>query len=214
VPAITIPEEHVSGLARILALSPDDIRRVVPALGNAKSVSLRELTELVSTALPRVGLKESREIVQTLLSLYSVRTGMDLSVDQFISELLAAAKQIQLPEPQCPEGLRDLLTARPLSMFSKARGVHIDHENIFCGVRILTDLRPVFDADVSQEPAGFVMAHMLRLSYHHAGKHTSLHVAMDKVDIDNLITALERAKAKAASIVAVSAKAGFHILAD
>jgi hypothetical protein len=68
---------------------------------------------------------------------------------------------------------------------------------------------------VKQEPVGFVMAHILKLGYHHAGKHTSLHVAMDKMDIDTLILALHRAKEKAATLSSVmSEKCGFSILAE
>ena len=59
------------------------------------------------------------------------------------------------------------------------------------------------------------MAHILHLGYHHDGKHSNLHVAMDKTDIDNLIVALERAKIKAATLSkAVIEKAGFAILAE
>jgi hypothetical protein len=99
-------------------------------------------------------------------------------------------------------------------MLAKARGVHTDHENTFCGVRILTDLRPVFDIDVTQEPVGFVLAHMLKISYHHARSHTNIHIAMDKIDVDNLIQALQRAKDKAATLSAVADKCGYPILAE
>lgn len=218
-PSIKVPEEHVSGFSRIMRLSSDETDRVVAALEKAKSTNLRELMALVREVLPTLANEEAKEIVGTLLSLYSARTGMDMTVDSFVVELLRAAKRVEVSESQ-PSGalqdtLRHLLSVRPLSMISKARGLHTDHENIFCTARILTDLRAVFDADVKQDPVGFVMAHILHLGYHHAGKHTSLHIAMDKIDIDNLILALERAKAKAATLTtAVSGKSGFAILAE
>jgi hypothetical protein len=200
-------------------LSPDESRRVVAALEKAKSLNVRELTALVTAGLPSLAIKEAREIVQTLLSLYSARTGMDMTVDLFVTELLTAAKQVQAREPQPLETLQktlsDLLSVRPLSMISKARGIHADHENTFCTVRILTDLRPVFDVDVREDPVGFVIAHILKLGYHHSGNHTTLHIAMDKVDIDTLLLALQRAKAKAATLVAtISDRSGFTILAE
>ena len=218
-PAITVPDEHASGLSRIMGLSTDDSRRVVVALENAKSIDRKELSALVRTALPFLKPEESREIVGTLLSLYSARTGMDMTVDSFVSELLTAASPAQSAEAQQQEtiqkNLRDLLNVRPLSMIAKAHGVHTDHENTFCTVRILTDLRPVFDADVKEEPVGFVLAHILKIGYHHAGRHTSVNIAMDRVDIDNLMNALRRAKDKAATLSQViSEKCGYSILAD
>ena len=217
-PNITVPEEHAAGLSRIMGLSVDDSHLIAAALENAKSLNLRELTTLVGSALPALTPKESREIVATLLSLYTARTGNDITVDSFVTDLLAAAKSLQAGEGQSPETLhrtlKDLLSVRPLSMISKARGIHTDHENTFCTVRILTDLRAVFDVDVKQEPVGFVMAHVLKVGYHHAGKHTSLRIAMDKMDIDNLILALQRAKEKAATLSRTSEECGFTILAD
>jgi hypothetical protein len=219
VPNITVPEEHVGGLLRILTLSADESRLIATALEKAKSLNLRELTALVGSAVPTLTNKESRQIVGTLLSLYTARTGMDLAVDSFIADLLVAAKPLQSVEGQSPEilqkTLKDLLSVRPLSMISKARDLHTNHENTFCTVRILTDLRPVFDVDVREEPVGFVMAHVLKLGYHHTGKHASLHVAMDRVDIDTLMLALSRAKDKAATLSRTMAeKCGFNILAE
>ena len=219
VPSITVPEEHADGLLQIMGLSIEDSHLVALALEKAASLNVRELTALVGAALPAITGKESREIVGTLLSLYAARTGMDMAVDSFVMELLAAARPLQTGESQSSEtlqqALKDLLSVRPLSMISKARGIHTDHENTFCTVRILTDLRAVFDVDVKQEPVGFVMAHILKLGYHHAGKHTSLHIAMDKADIDKLIAALQRAQEKASTLSrTTSEKCGFTILAD
>jgi len=216
--AITIPDEHVAGLVRILNLSSEQSQLVANALEEAKSVSARGLTTLVVKNLPSLAAKDAREIVQTLLSLYNARASTDIKVGQFAKELMAAAKQIDIPTSHSADALQSLtalLSVKSLSMISKARGIHTDHENIFCSVRILTDLRPVFDVDVKEEPAGFVIAHMLKLGFHHTGKHTAVHVAMDKMDIDMMIVALQRAKEKAATLASlVQGKAGFAILAD
>jgi hypothetical protein len=55
---------------------------------------------------------------------------------------------------------------------------------------------------------------MLKISYHHARSHTNIHIAMDKIDVDNLIQALQRAKDKAATLSAVADKCGYPILAE
>jgi hypothetical protein len=202
-----------------MSLSPVDGRSVAVALGKAASLNVRTLAALVNEALPDLTITDSREIVSTLLSLYTARTSMDMALDSFVTELLAAAKPLQGTDGQGAEALqqtlKDLLGVRPLSMISKARGLHVDHENTFCSVRILTDLRAVFDVDVTQEPVGFVMAHILKLGYHHGGKHTTLHIAMDKVDVDKLIDALQRAQQKASTLTrTISENCKFSILAD
>lgn len=222
-PTLTIPEEHASGLSKIMELSPDDSDHVASALRKAQSIKLGELTALVLAVLPSLAVTDVREIVATLLSLYAARTSMDMTVDTFVEELISAVhpttgKKMQVREPGQLDALRKslkgLLGVRPLSMISKARRLHTDHENTFCNVRVVSDLRAVFDADVGEKPTGFVMAHILKLGYHHSGKHKNLYVAMDKIDIDNLMSALQRTKAKATTLNSVSNKAGFDILAD
>jgi hypothetical protein len=217
--SITIPNAHIAGFTKIMELSPENSSLVANALEKAKSVSVRDLTMLVVENLPTLAVKDAREIVQTLLSLYLTRASADIKVEQFVKDLLVAAKQSETPMPQFPDSaagsLTALLSVKTLSMISKARGIHIDHENIFCSVRVLTDLRPVFDADVKEDPAGFVIAHMLKLGYHHSGKHTAIYIAMDKMDIEAMIATLQRAKEKANTLAAViKGKAGFTILAD
>lgn len=202
-----------------MSLSPADGHSVAVALGKAVSLNVRTLAALVSEALPALTITDSREIVSTLLSLYTARTSMDMALDSFVTELLAAAKPLQGTDGQRVEALqqtlKDLLGVRPLSMISKARGLHVDHENTFCSARILTDLRAVFDVDVTQEPVGFVMAHILKLGYHHGGKHTTMHIAMDKVDVDKLIDTLQRAQQKASTLTrTISENCKFSILAD
>jgi len=215
--AITIPKERASGLALIMALSSNDNSRVLIALRQAKSIQLNELNKLIGGALPSLSGEQVSEFVGTLLSLYSARTGTDTSIDEFVGDLITAAKPnpTAVTEADLRSNLTALLSVRPLSMIAKARGVHTDHENTFCTVRILTDVRPIFDVDVRQEPVGFVVAHVLKIGYHHDGRHTSLHIAMDKGDIDNLMQALQRAKDKASTISDVlSTKCGYPILAD
>lgn len=216
-PSITVPEEHSSGLLKIIGLSPEDSRLVAAALGKATSLNRMALAALVKDALPTLTIDDAREIVGTLLSLYAARTGMDMALESFVADLLSAAKSIQGGQPVevSQQSLTELLGVRPLSMISKARGLHVDHENTFCSARILTDLRAVFDVDVKQEPVGFVMAHILKLGYHHAGKHTTIHIGMDKVDVDKLIAALQRAQEKAATLTrTMSESCKFTILAD
>ena len=202
-----------------MRLSSAETDLIVAALEKVKSTNKRVLTQQILETIPEMKKEEASEIVGTLLSLYSARTGMDLTVDSFVAEIINAAKRLDRSdqETQCTpqDTLTRLLGVRPLSMISKARGIHTDHENTFCTARIITDLRAVFDGDVKNEPAGFVMAHILHLGYHHDGKHSNLHLALDKTDIDNLIVILERAKVKATTLSkAVTEKAGFAILAE
>jgi hypothetical protein len=222
-PELTVPKRYASGFARIISLSSAESDQIERALALAKSTNPKELTDIVVAALPSLAWDDAKGMVEALLSLYSARTGQDVTIDAFVAALVEAVPQAEIKGPNgsgvqplevITTTLRNLLSIRPLSMIAKARNLHIDHENTFCAARILTDLRAVFDVDVTEAPAGFVMAHILKLGYHHAGEHTELHVAMDQRDVDKLLVALQRAKLKAATLTTISNKSGFSILAD
>ena len=217
-PKITIPKEYAEGLSKIINLSADDSQKLVSALEKVNSYDPRAIAKLVSENLSSLTIGEAREIVRTLLSLYAARTGTDTKVDAFVAEVIVAAKHRQIGKPEnlepASKTLKAILSVRPLSMISKARGVHTSYERTFCSARVLTDVRPVFDADLSEEPAGVVVAHVLRLGYHRLGKHTAIDVAMDKADIDTMIAILQRAKEKAATVRSIATKAKVEVLAE
>ena len=190
-PSLTVPEQYANGLEHILTLSPETGKKIAEELEKAQTTDTRELMEHVVLVAPEVSIRHAREFVNTLRSLYVARTSMELNVDSFVREIIRAARQeapnVTFATAEAEQAaslmLRDLLSVRPLSILSKARGLHTDHENVYCSARIMTDLRPVFDTDVSEDPVGFAMAHVLKLGYHHNGKHTELYVAMDKTDL-------------------------------
>ena len=216
-PNLTVPEEHIDGLRYILGLSAEDSKRISVALESATTTGLRDLTELIAIAIPDIEIRKAREIVTVLRSLYIARNALEITVDTFVDEILKAASQVGIVSSASDalgDSLRSLLSIRPLSLLSKARGLHIEHENVFCSARIMSDLRPVFDVNIEEEPTGLVMAHILKLSYHNSGEHRELYVAIDKLDIQNLIDSLERAKAKAKTLRKMVNSKNLTIMAD
>src|ERR1035438_6915640 len=97
--AITIPKEHANGLARILAFSTEENERVAKALASAKSIGLNELRDIIAQTLPGLSADEVAEVVGTLLSLFSARTGTDISLDAYVSDLLKAANPTNASVP-------------------------------------------------------------------------------------------------------------------
>jgi len=181
------------------------------------------MLRLVRTAVPSLSVSEAREVVDALASLYSVRTGMDIPLEEFVPSIIEAIRKATPADPRfgetaCIERLeaafRKLLDVRPLSMISKAKDLQYEHENTFCDARIVTDLRPVFDTDIKSAPAGVVLTHTLKLEYHHCGKHTELYVAMDADDVANLFSVLVRAHEKAETLSALVKEWGLDKLSE
>jgi len=223
VQTITIPERYASGLAKVKNLSESDVQEVVLALERAATGTRKEILSLVSPALPSFSSNDTREIVETLRSLYRAQIGMDVPVEQFVPGLIAAVSQSDNRELQTTdpselvrlEGtLKKLLGVRRLWMVSKARDLQTEYESTFCDARIVTDMRPVFDAGVKESPVGFALTHSLKLEYHHHDEHTAIYISMDKGDIETLLLVLERAKQKASTLSELAASCKLPILSE
>src|SRR5690606_37680681 len=78
---------------------------------------------------------------------------------------------------------------------SKAWVVIREYERTYCSGRVLTDLRPVFGLD-SDQPAAFVVAHNLRISFHRGDELEEFFVALRSKDLQDLKQVLERASQK------------------
>ncbi len=96
---------------------------------------------------------------------------------------------------------------KSVGITSKASDVLTEHEHLFCGVRILTDIRPIFQDDLSSAPSEAVIIHTLKIAYHQDREHKEFYVAMDAGDIQKLKSAIERAELKDNSAKAMLDKA-------
>ena len=65
------------------------------------------------------------------------------------------------------------------------------------GIKILTDVRYVFQTNPEEEPFGAVIVHTLKLSYHENDDHKDFYIAMDDDDLIKIRDVLDRADAKA-----------------
>ena len=214
--ALTVPQEYLGGITHIMSLSAQDVDAVVSALGNSSTGTEWELFSLLRPALPSLKAAELKELISALHSLYGARTGMDFTAEEFSSELVKAIRNREdtlgaIDESQTGElqqSLKRILDVHPLSMVAKGKDLLYEFENLFCDARVVTDIRPVFDADIHVPPREVVVTHTLKLEYHHSGVHTEIHIALDKNDIDSLIEVLVRAQEKSDTLLPILTKAG------
>ncbi len=88
-----------------------------------------------------------------------------------------------------------------MRLLGKAASIGYQHERLFVDAQVLTDLRPVFEDDISDDhgPLGAVLSHLLRLHIiGQTGTHEDVYVALDDGDIATLREALDRAERKSA----------------
>jgi hypothetical protein len=108
------------------------------------------------------------------------------------------------------------LNEKTLGTTAKALSVVIENERLLCSdnSRIVTDMRPIYGADVKDSPDAAVITHLFKLAFHE-GPEMELkenYFAMNTADLRVLRRLLDRALAKDESLRAKLKKSGFDIL--
>jgi hypothetical protein len=211
--SLNIPETFRQGLSLIINLDETSAQEFIEALKHVlpaiyrKDVSAR-LAEKLSSIPPT----DVREMVDALFGLSVGRSGSDVSVPQFVDDVLDTLSQDTEHKTITDENraaikqrLQELLDIDILRIGAKAFEVLFEHEHNLTAARILTDVRPVFGDNVAERPMAAIIVHNLRISYMDAGQRREFFVALDTSDIEKLMKTVERAKVKADSLKALLA---------
>ncbi|YAF96119.1 MAG: hypothetical protein AB3A66_26985 [Nodularia sp. CChRGM 3473] len=218
---LQIPDKFKPGFELLVRIESKTVEKLIDALRQASpSLLIEDLASAVASQVEVLTQEEVVDIIEALVSLYNFREYIGTSIDKLIEGISQAVQEDdELPEivdEQKQEFQRRLAIFLEfdgvLSVTSKAIDVVRDHERIFTGSRILTDMRPIFESDLEKDPAGVAIVHMLKIEYADLeGKH-EFFVALDSIDVDQLRQQLDRAERKAKSIGSMLKKANISYL--
>jgi len=196
---LNIPDRNREGLSKLLDIDSKIFDQLVTAL-RAQPMGYKLVMRLRRDInLPNVDKDLAEKVVPPVLSLHIVRANREASVDEFVEDLSEA---IGTFDPAgltngSKERLRTILDIRSLFVSAKAFVVMADHQRMVHGIKILTDVRYVFQTNPEEEPFGAVIVHTLKLSYHENDDHKDFYIAMDDDDLIKIRDVLDRADAKA-----------------
>lgn len=214
---LKIPEAIKDSVRQLLELDETKTRELAAALSAAQpGLLVRQLAMSVASNSV-LSEEDATDAVEALAILHYANSQMDLSDEEFS---LAVVRSLKMDNPQSEEiyarRLTELLPIESAAITSKALGVARSHERVFSRARIITDIRPVFRAEItdSSEPAGAVVIHMLGIKYHEGNVLKEFHVALDGKDIEQLSKLLDRAEKKEQSCAHLLQKAAIPILRE
>jgi hypothetical protein len=221
--AIRVPEEHIVKIKRFLGLPDGMIEAFQTALINAKpEFNITDLTKQVM-----VGLEVPEGIVEgmidVLASLYRVSDRRNIPIEKFVDrEVFRALKETDIlsganADAQWARLRNFLMTAlsleKTVGTTAKVGYVMTQHERIFVGARIFTDVRPIFHQNVSEKPESAVIIHMLQVTQRdNSGNRVDKYFALDSSDIRNLRALIERALKKEGTLKDLMEGSGVKII--
>lgn len=166
------------------------------------------------SAIPDISLDDAKAINDAVVSLVLAKATVE--DDDFIAQLLEAITE----EPEISDlfsrvgidtiqsRLKSLFSAGHVALAAKAASLMYEYDNVYTSAKILSDVRPIFNGDLSSIDAGLII-HTLRIHYHtDQATHKDFYVAMDNQDLDQLIDVLTRAKLKAEKLRSTLTSAG------
>lgn len=168
-----------------------------------------EAKTLLKTDIP-----DFDDIVQVLSGMNASRAGIEIALDQLVRDATAALlrwnRASKPPQhfdaPVFEKRLVAFLSIETLILSARALDVQHEYEHVFQSARILTDLRPIFNA-AGSDLQGAIIVHNLKITYYAMGEYREAFFALDNSDLITLRKILERAETKTTSLEALATKA-------
>jgi hypothetical protein len=204
---VSIPTALLGAIKAIGALSIEQKQALLTALrGAGSTLSIDQVRVAAASAVPE---EAAGPIVNLLLSLAGLRrreaaSGREVydAISKNLQELVER-KRVSNEDIESwrrdPEAIASLFELEGVSTVSKALELAYEHEHILRRIRLVTDLRPVFD-DKGLTLKGFVVSQTIRVSYRGADGERDLSVALDDKDVRDLLDQCQRALDKAAAV--------------
>ncbi|MEP0801247.1 hypothetical protein [Funiculus sociatus] len=213
-PFLQIPERYKPAIKKLASLSDDAIKSLLTALSEVPlSINFEELIARTHKNVEGLGFSEVEELLEALLSLDSVKEEFDLQTN-FISEINNAVSKgfpdlSESQQFQVQDKLVQLLDSdKAISLLSKIRKLHFDHERVYLNGKIITDIRPVFSSVLDQPPLAATISYILNITYRDLSDKKEFFVALDSKDIKQLREVIDRAENKAKQLKSLLSNAG------
>jgi hypothetical protein len=191
--ALPIPKRYVQEINKIRNLSDSAVDELVNALANSKvTARAEEMATHIAGQVPSIPLEELNGIVDVIYSLYHVREYSEFGRPIFLRELVEGIREQSSPPikkhelPRIHKRFNRLLSIDTLDSISKAITLQRDGERLYCNAKIVSDIRPIFGADVRTPPVAAAIVHTLKLGYHERGEHKEFFLLLDEPDLARL----------------------------
>jgi hypothetical protein len=199
---LTIPERFRSGLVKLATAEDNVVDKLLDSLENSPPTLYSKVMASFVAKNHNIEFQYAFEVLQSVLSLYSLRESDYFSTEQLVQQVSKALQEeseesLKLSEDEITvfqQRLSSFLKIRgSLAISSKASNLLVEYENIFSNSRVVTDIRPIFHTDIEDGLGGALIVHTLRIGYRTANGRHEFFVALDQDDVQQLLGDLERA---------------------
>lgn len=157
-PIIRIPKAAKPGLAELAKLKSDEVTKLADFLYSSPvGIRMNEIVSFLNSSL-NIPTNKSHEIVQTLVSFRSLLEPPNVDFESLSSNLSSSYKESSVDSfsSEDERNLKEALLiifkkSQNLKLTLKAERLFYDDDAVFSESRIVTDIRIVFDDDLSEK---------------------------------------------------------------
>ena len=199
-----LSEQQLTDLRTISELGPELLAKVANALNGLTPPPIRPemLLESIKThlaeqataaeCLSRQAIAFNGLLRQTNLSARDVVDGIGHAIDDVFPDDTQFARSWSLIAPS----FQDVISSPAVRLPANAIALSYDYANLYRQVRILTDVRPLFN-EAGDSIEGAVISFTLRLRFDNVEGDHDISIAMDERDVKQLKDQCERSLTKA-----------------
>ncbi|MCW3000539.1 MAG: hypothetical protein JWN65_4088 [Solirubrobacterales bacterium] len=209
-----VPQRFVPGFLVIRSLGKDDAGKLIDGLGEVgRFLPFTKLASEVEELLPEAQQESAADVVNSLISLRAQLRGGSEASPAEVAESVVYSDSI-MPEDeeerdQLVDRITKLLTSAAIVTTADAADILVQHERPYRSARIFTDIRPVFDEDAANPPAGAVIVQTLSIDFWtRTGGRDTVTFGLDEADLEDLKRAVDRAITKTQTVRSFLSGAG------
>lgn len=195
----SIPERYEDGFQELDLLSSEDFEHLKKILGNIKwTYSIDNLTKSVYKEIKTdIDIEEIFESVGSLIPFIDKEEMIGQLVEDIV-EILNENEDFEVTDIELLKAkLTYLLNSKHIYYASKSESLIENYGNVYIQSKILSDIRPVFDIELNNPQAGFVI-HTMCIHYQSNEEpyHKDISIQLTSSQIQDLRDALDRAEKK------------------
>jgi hypothetical protein len=207
-----IPDKYKEGFAKLAKIDEGVFNKIVDGFSYSSlvaSVGLLIEKVIISQGVNREDIEKIFSSVSSVMSFLEKKE----SINEVIEDITRIAIENGVFSENEKENFKKrfllLLENKHIYYASKGFSLMREHSNVFLSSRIITDIRPVFDIDLDNEPQAAIIIHKLHVHYQadKEGDHKDIFLALDSSDLKSLKEAIVRAERKEVSLQGVFKKA-------
>jgi hypothetical protein len=204
VTALWIPEPYLEPLTTLALLEAPTADRLVEAIGALEAYSpVSRIQEATAAVLGEGASPGERQLALPLLAL---RGQHRQTPPEEIAERLSESSDLKL-DPEARANLRlraaAILATPVYTTTAVATDLQTQNGRNYQSARIVTDLRPVFQENLDEQPSGAVIVETLQVqTWTRDGNSELIFVSMDETDLRHLKATVDRALHKTETLKA------------